>query len=312
MRVPVTVLSVVTLVAAGVVAGIVLTASSHAGLLPQAAVLTAQAGRGGQAPAAGRGQAAAPAIPRTSDGKPDFSGVWQVLDNSINGNVEPHSASYNVRAGQGAIVDPPDGKIPYLPAAMAKRQENFKNRSKDPIAYCWKPGVPRITYVPFPFQITQAPNWIQVTYEFVHSRRDIYLNNSTHLPGIDFYNGDSRAKWDGDTLVVDVANINDDPTRQTWIDSTGNYHSDQLHVIERWNFQGPDNILYRATLEDPKVYARPWTMEVLLYRHKEPNFRLLEYECQVFKEKLFLEGKRDLVVVEDKYAGPLVGTEFHQ
>jgi hypothetical protein len=153
-------------VAAGVVAGIVLTASSQAGLLPQAAVLTAQAGRGGQAPAAGRGQAAAPAIPRTSDGKPDFSGVWQVLDNSINGNVEPHSASYNVRAGQGAIVDPPDGKIPYLPAAMAKRQENFKNRSKDPIAYCWKPGVPRITYVPFPFQITQAPNWIQVTYEF--------------------------------------------------------------------------------------------------------------------------------------------------
>jgi hypothetical protein len=85
-----------------------------------------------------------------------------------------------------------------------------------------------------------------------------------------------------------------------------------LHVIERWSFQGPDNILYRATLEDPKVYSRPWTMEVLLYRHKEPNFRLLEYECQVFKEKLFLEGKRDLVVVEDKYAGPLVGTEFHQ
>jgi hypothetical protein len=288
--------------------------------LVQSPILTAQAGRGGQAPAAGRGaqapagrgQAAAPAIPRTTDGKPDFSGIWQVLDNSINGNVEPHSASYGVRAGQGVIVDPADGKIPYLPDALARRQENFNNRAKDPIAYCWTPGVPRITYVPFPFQITQSPKWMQITYEFVHRRRDIYMNDSSHLPGIDFYNGDSRAKWEGDTLVVDVANLNDDPNRQTWIDSTGNYHSDQLHVVERYTFQGPDNILYRATLEDPKVYSRPWTMEVLLYRHKEPNYRLLEYECQVYKEKLFLEGKRDLVVVEDKYAGPLVGTEFNQ
>ena len=153
MRVPVTVLSIVSLVAAGVLAGVVLTAGSQAGLLGQAPVLVAQAGRGAQAPA-GRGQAAAPAIPRTPDGKPDFSGIWQVLDNSTNGNVEPHAASYGVRAGQGAIVDPADGKIPYLPAALARRQENFKNRAKDPIAYCWKPGVPRITYIPFPFQIT--------------------------------------------------------------------------------------------------------------------------------------------------------------
>ena len=310
MRVPVTVLSIVSLVAAGVLAGVVLTAGSQAGLLGQAPVLVAQAGRGAQAPA-GRGQAAGPAIPRTPDGKPDFSGIWQVLDNSTNGNVEPHAASYGVRAGQGAIVDPADGKIPYLPAALARRQENFKNRAKDPIAYCWKPGVPRITYIPFPFQITQTPKWIQMTYEFVHSHRNVYLNDSEHLPGIDFYNGDSRAKWDGDTLVVDVKNINDDPNRPTWFDSTGNYHSDQLHVVERYTFDGPDHIVYRATMEDPKVFARPWTLEVLLYRHKEKNFRIMEYECQVFKEKLALEGKRNLVVVEDNYAGPFVGREFH-
>jgi hypothetical protein len=312
MRVPGTVFSVLTLISTGVIAGVVLTASIQTGVISQTAVMVAQAGRGGQAPA-GRGQAAAaPAIPRTPDGKPDFSGIWQVLDNSTNGNVEPHSASYGVRAGQGVIVDTPDGKIPYLPAALAKRQENFKNRAKDPVAYCWKPGVPRITYVPFPFQITQSPKWIQVTYEFVHSRRDLYLNDSPHLPGIDFYNGDSRAKWEGDTLVVDVANINDDPARPTWIDSTGNYHSDQLTVVERWSFNGPDHIVYRATLTDPKVFSRPWTMEVLLYRHKEPNFRLLEYECQVFKEKLALEGKKDLVVVEDTYAGPFIAREFHK
>src|SRR3974390_2074242 len=121
------------------------------------AVLTArgQAGGRGQAPAAGgrgtaagaRGQAG-PAIPRTTDGKPDISGIWQVLDNSLDGNIEPHAASYGVHAGQGAIVDPPDGKIPYLPAAVAKRQANYKNRAKDPVAYCFKPGVPRITYIP--------------------------------------------------------------------------------------------------------------------------------------------------------------------
>src|SRR5262245_38002317 len=286
MKVPVTVLSIVTLVGAGIAFGVAMTSGTAAALFGQSPVLVAQAqaGRGQAAPAAGRGQAApapargqaaGPAIPRTPEGKPDFSGIWQVLDNSTNGNVEPHQASYGVRAGQGAIIDPPDGKIPYLPAALARRQENFKNRAKDPVAYCWKPGVPRITYIPFPFQITQTPKWMQFTYEFVHSHRNIYLNDSPHLEGIDFYNGDSRAKWEGDSLVVDVTNINDDPNRPTWFDSTGNYHSDQLHVVERYTFDGPDHIIYRATMDDPKVFSRPWTLQVMLYRHKEPNFRIM-------------------------------------
>jgi hypothetical protein len=259
------------------------------------AILTA----GGQAGARGQAQAG-PAIPRTVDGKPDLSGIWQVLDNSLDGNIEPHTASYGVRAGQGAIVDPPDGKIPYLPAALAKRQENYKNRAKDPVAYCFKPGVPRITYIPFPFQISQTPQMIQITYEFVHNYRSIYLNGSEHLPGIDFFNGDSRAKWDGDTLVVDVANFNDDSAHPTWFDASGNYHSDALHVVERWTRTGPDTMVYRATMEDRKVFSRPWTLEVLLYRHLEKNFRMMEYECQMFKEKLVREGKgNNLRVVEN-------------
>src|SRR6185295_15196261 len=281
MRVPVFVLSLVTLIAASVFSVAVLKAGGQAGARGQA---PAPAGRG-QAPA-GRGQApAAPAIPRTPDGKPDLSGIWQVLDNSLDGNIEPHVASYGVHGGQGAIVDPPDGKIPYLPAALAKRQENYKNRAKDPVAYCFKPGVPRITYLPFPFQITQTPKMIQLTYEFVHNYRSVYLNESEHLPGIDFYNGDSRAKWDGDTLVVDVTNLNDDPDHPTWFDGSGNYHSDALHVVERWTRTGPDTMVYRATMEDRKVFSRPWTIEVLLYRHLEKNFRIMEYECQMFKEK---------------------------
>jgi hypothetical protein len=259
------------------------------------AILTA----GGQAGPRGQAQAG-PAIPRAADGKPDLSGIWQVLDNSLDGNIEPHAASYGVRAGQGAIVDPPDGKIPYLPAALAKRQENYKNRAKDPVAYCFKPGVPRITYIPFPFQISQTPKMIQITYEFVHNYRSIYLNGSEHLPGIDFFNGDSRAKWDGDTLVVDVTNLNDDPAHPTWFDASGNYHSDALHVVERWTRTGPDTMVYRATMEDRKVFSRPWTLEVLLYRHLEKNFRMMEYECQMFKEKLVREGKgNNLRVVEN-------------
>jgi hypothetical protein len=259
------------------------------------AILSAggQAGARGQAPAG-------PAIPRTPDGKPDLSGIWQVLDNSLDGNIEPHAASYGVRAGQGAIVDPPDGKIPYVPAALAKRQENYKNRAKDPVAYCFKPGVPRITYIPFPFQISQTPKMIQITYEFVHNYRSVYLNGSEHLPGIDFFNGDSRAKWDGDTLVVDVTNFNDDPAHPTWFDASGNYHSDALHVVERWTRTGPDTMVYRATMDDRKVFLRPWTIEVLLYRHQEKNFRIMEYECQMFKEKLVREGKgNNLRVVEN-------------
>jgi hypothetical protein len=161
MRVSVIVLSVVTLIAASVFSVAVLTAGGQAAGRGQAPA----AGARGQA-AGGRGQAAAPAasaIPRMPDGKPSLSGIWQVLDNSLDGNIEPHAASYGVHAGQGAIVDPPDGKIPYLPAAVAKREANYKNRAKDPVAYCFKPGVPRITYLPFPFQITQTPTMIQMT-----------------------------------------------------------------------------------------------------------------------------------------------------
>jgi hypothetical protein len=304
MRVPVFLLSVVTLIAASVFSVSFLTAGGQAGGRGQAAAAAAPAARG-QAPA-GRGQGAAargpagPAIPRTADGKPDLSGVWQVLDTSLDGNIEPHAASYGVHAGQGAIVDPPDGRIPYLPAAVAKREANYKNRAKDPVAYCFKPGVPRITYMPFPFQITQTPTMIQMTYEFVHNYRSVYINGSEHLPGIDFYNGDSRAKWDGDSLVVDVTDLNDDSDHPTWFDASGNYHSDKLHVVERYTRTGPDTMVYRATMDDPKVFSRPWTIEVLLYRHQEKNFRVLEYECQMFKEKLVREGKgNNLRVVEN-------------
>jgi hypothetical protein len=224
--------------------------------------------------------------PRAPDSKaPDLSGIWQVLDNSIDGSLEPHEASRGIRAGVGVVIDPADGKIPYKPEALAKRQENFRNRTNDPIQKCYKPGVPRLAYLPFPFQITQTPSFILFNYEFAHAVRNIYINDperAKHLVGITFYNGDSRGHWEGDTLVVDVTNFNDDPDVPTWLDASGNYHSDALHVVERYTRTGPDTMTYEARIEDPKVFSRPWTIRILLYRHQEKNFRLLEYECQLY------------------------------
>ena len=233
-----------------------------------------------EAPAAG--QAPATAIPRTADGKPDFSGIWQTM-NSAAWDVEDHSASPGVPAGQGVVQG---GTIPYLPAALAKRNENFKNRATaDPETKCYLLGVPRITYAGFPFQIIQQPAQLTVLYEWAHATRVVYTNGTPHPPGhIDWWMGDSRGRWDGDTLVVDVVHFGG----ETWLDRAGNHHSDALHVVERYTPLDADHIDYEVTLEDPKVFARPWTMSMILYRHRERNVQLLDYECYGFEfEKIY-------------------------
>jgi len=212
---------------------------------------------------------------------PDLQGIWQVSDTSLAYNVEPHTATYGVPAGQGAIADTPNKMIPYLPAAAARRQDNLKNRAAlDPINQCFKPGVPRITYLHFPFQIIQTPTQVTFVYEYIHNTRNIYLNRKEHLDGLDFWNGDSIGRYEGNTLVVDVADFND----QTWLDASGNHHSEALKVQERYTRTDPNTITYEVTLTDPKVYSRPWKMSMLLYRHREPNFRILEYECHAYAE----------------------------
>jgi hypothetical protein len=233
-----------------------------------------------EAPAAG--QASATSIPRTADGKPDFSGIWQTM-NSAAWNVEDHSASPGVPAGQGVVSG---GTIPYLPAALAKRNENFKNRATaDPETKCYLLGVPRITYAGFPFQIIQHPAQLTVLYEWAHATRAIYTNGTPHPPGhIDWWMGDSRGRWDDDTLVVDVVHFGE----ETWLDRAGNYHSNALHVVERYTPLDADHINYEVTLEDPKVFARPWKMSMILYRHRERNVQLLDYECYGFDfEKIY-------------------------
>jgi hypothetical protein len=215
-------------------------------------------------------------IPRTADGKPNLSGFWQVL-NTADWDIQAHQARKDAEAGLGVAEG---NEIPYRPSALAKKKENFENRATaDPRAKCFLPGVPRITYTPLPFQILQSPAALTFFYEYAHGVRSIYTNGTQHPKGhIDWWLGDSRGHWEGETLVVDVVDFND----QTWFDRAGNFHSDELHVVERYTPADADHLNYEVTIEDPKVFTRPWKMSMVLYRHKEKNFQLLEYECYGF------------------------------
>jgi hypothetical protein len=233
------------------------------------------------------GQAKAYTAPKAWDGKADLSGIWQAR-NTAYVSVEAHTATLGMPAGVGVVVDPVDGKIPYRPEALTKRQQNWTTRAKaDPVNSCYMPGTPRLMYLGFPFQIVQTAKYVIVSSEYMHVYRTIYTDGSKHIEGLDFWNGDSRGRWEGDTLVVDVAAFND----QTWFDMSGNHHSDALHVVERYTRTGEDVLTYEATIEDPKTFTRPWRIHMPLYRNTEPNARLLEYECHSYMEDAARESK---------------------
>ena len=217
--------------------------------------------------------------PRTPDGQPDLQGIWQAV-NTAAWDIQDHSAGAGVPAGQGVVVG---NEIPYQEWALAQKQENYENRlTADPEAQCNMPGVPRITYMPYPFQILQFSDRVLILYEYLHVVRTIYMDGSPHPEGhIDFWMGDSRGHWEDDTLVVDVIHFND----RTWFDRAGNFHSEALHVVERYTPIGPDHLRYEATIEDPNVFTRPWTMSMPLYRRQEANVQLLEYECYAYSEE---------------------------
>jgi hypothetical protein len=219
--------------------------------------------------------AAGQALPRTADGKPDLSGVWQAV-NTANWNVLSHQAEKDVPAGLGVVEG---DEIPYQPWAAARQKENFANRATaDPESKCYLPGVPRITYMPYPFQIFQTPGHIAITYEYVHAVRRIFMNTPHPDGELEWFMGDSRGRWEGDTLVVDVKDL----TSQTWLDRSGNFHSEALHVIERYTPLSANHLNYDVTLEDPKVFTRPWKMSMPLYRRMDKGMRILENECYAF------------------------------
>jgi hypothetical protein len=215
--------------------------------------------------------------PRTPDGQPDLQGIWRAMNTAI-WNIQDHSAEPGIPAGQGVVEG---NELPYLPAALKQRMENLKNRAtQDNETRCAMVGVPRIVYMPYPFQIFQSRDQIVMVSEYAHTIRNIHLNSQHPPEGIAWYMGDSRARWEGETLVVDVVHFTD----QTWFDRSGNFHSPSLHVVERYTRTGPDHMLYEATIEDKEVFSRPWKMRMTLYRDVEPNAQLLEYECAPFIE----------------------------
>ena len=237
-------------------------------------------------PSAGQTPAAGAQISRTPDGKPNLAGIWQVL-NTAAWNIQDHHADafpglpirFGMPAGSGVVEG---NEIPYQPWAAAKKKDNYANAANlDPETKCFLPGVPRIMYLPFPFQLVQTPRQVTMLFEYVHATRNIFMD-SPHLKGpIEWWMGDSRGRWEGDTLVVDVVHFND----QTWFDRAGNFHSEALHLIERYMPTSPDHIDYEITVEDPKVFTRPWKMSMSLYRRKERNVRLLDFECYTFGEE---------------------------
>ena len=200
---------------------------------------------------------AAETAPRTTDGKPDLQGIW----------ISRNAAAFDVTE----IAD--EHEIPYLPDALDREQKGLR---VDPIAHCAMPGVPRIMYTPFPFQILQRPGYVVFMFEYLHDQRIVPTNSRPHLDGIDLWLGDSVGHWEGDTLVVDVTNLR----QETWLDSARHTHSDALHVVERYTRVAPNLITYEATLEDLKTYSRPWKISMPLHRITDPGFELREQECQ--------------------------------
>ena len=223
------------------------------------------------------GQKAKPAysVPRLSDGTPDFRGIWQARSTAFV-NLEGHPAAKGIVAAKTIIIDPPDGRIPYLQDALKQRDTNRKNRaSADPSSNCFQAGVPRASYLPTPFQFIQSPGNLAIVYTDNHAYRIVEPSSIPHDDGIDFFMGDSRSHWEEDTLVVDVTDLGD----QTWLDEAGNFHSDQLHVVERYTMLNAKTISYEARLEDPKTYTKPWTIRLQLYRDTHPGARITEDEC---------------------------------
>ena len=235
---------------------------------------------------------------------PDLTGIWQVIDGA-NFDLEPHAAGPSpfpallgaigaTPASQGVVEG---GTIPYQPWALMQRKENFEKRfmrptsrelndtTGDPEAKCYLPGVPRATYIGRPFQIVQSSQQILISYEWANGTRIVHIGRKPQAPNSSWM-GLSIGRWEGETLVVDVT----DQVDKTWFDRAGNFHSDALKVTERYTPMSPYHMMYEATIEDSKVFTRPWKIRMPLYRRMEPNVQLLEFKCVEFAEE-FMYGK---------------------
>ena len=272
-------------------AAIALAAFAPQGAAPEpfAAMLAAA----GQEAADGEAAGPTPDLPRTPDGRPDLQGYWDGgpanASHSIeDGCCDPIHARMQSRGPERLglpfqlIVDPPDGRIPYRAWAAAKREELLfvmetptELAHIDPEDRCLLNGVPRSNYRG-DIEIRQNGAHAVFLYEWAHAYRVVPLDGRPHIGrDIALFNGDSRGRWEGDTLVVDVTNFNDVP----WLDSHGSIYSEQLHVVERWTLLDADLLRYEATIEDPAVFTRPWTLAFTMGRIGGPGYEFYEEAC---------------------------------
>jgi hypothetical protein len=256
------------------------------------------------------GQAQLPRMPRAPDGHPNLNGLWQAINNA-HWDLEDHAARQGPLVALGAAYSVPEGAgvveggtIPYRPEALARKKENLAKsiellrglarqgnagprfaeadyKAVDPEIPCYLPGVPRATYMPYPFQIIQTPATVLMAYEYDNASRTIYMNSKEEAPA-DSWMGWSRGRWEGESLVVDVTGLRE----ETWFDRAGNFHSDELHVVERYTPTDNDHVGYEATIEDPKVFTRPWKISMPLYRRVDKGAQLGEYLCVEFVDEL--------------------------
>jgi hypothetical protein len=247
------------------------------------------------------GQTRTANIPRLN-GKPDLNGIWQTLT-TANYDLEAHTARPAMAMRPGPIIPVPakevvalgavgavpsgvgvvlDGPIPYQPAALEKKKENLENwLTRDPEIKCYLPGVPRATFMPFPFQIFQSDKAFVIAYEYAGAVRNVYLKDPGP-PQVDSWMGQAVGRWDGDSFVIQTNGFND----QSWFDRAGNHHSEALTVTERYTMTGRDHIQYEATIDDPRTFTRPWKIGMPLYRHVNANARLGQFKCVEFVEEL--------------------------
>ncbi|MBZ5634967.1 MAG: hypothetical protein LAO55_17740 [Acidobacteriia bacterium] len=227
--------------------------------------------------------------PKAADGHPDLGGIWQYMG-TANWDLQDHPAEPGPMWQTGAIGAVPagqsvvegGGEIPYLPAAAAKKKQNFENRrTLDPEAKCYLPGIPRANYMPYPFQIVQSPRGILFVYEYATANRMVNMGKPQEA-GSDTWMGTNYGHWEGDTLVVDVTGLNG----LAWFDRAGDFASSKLHVVERFTRTSPYHLTYEATIEDPSVFSRPWKISLPLYKRMEKNAQLLEFKCVEFAEEL--------------------------
>ena len=242
---------------------------------------------------AAAGYSASPTAKAQSSSRrpPDLQGVWRAW-NLAKYDLEDHGAKPGVPAGRGFVVDPADGRIPYKPEAQAKRTKNYEGtktldpvKSSDPFAKCYLPGIPRMTYLGWPFQIIQTPEYVTFVYEWAHKKRVIPIDSKVPVPTDDSgaWMGNGRGHYEGNSLVVNVTNFNP----YTWFDMAGNYHSDELQVVERYTPINADTLQYEATMTDPKVFTRPWTIRMTIQRQRDIG--LLDYECTAMLDDLGID-----------------------